>query len=55
MDKLTKEVAARHKVDPALIQLLVEYEQTKVHLQKRRGAREDLRRLIEQHMEKKSR
>ena len=55
MDELIKEIALKHNIDPALIQRLVEYEQTKVHLQKRRGARDDLRLLIEQHIEEQSR
>lgn len=54
MDELIKEIAVKHNIDPALILRLVEYEQTRVHLQRRRGARDDLRRLIEQHIEEQS-
>ena len=54
MDELVCETAEKHNVEPALIRLLVEYEQTKVHLQRRRGAKGELRRLIEQHIEEQS-
>jgi hypothetical protein len=51
IDNIIHEVAQKHGADPALIQQLVEYEQTKVHLERRRGAKEDLRRRIEQHID----
>jgi len=54
MNELIKEIAERHKVDPALIQRLVEYEQAKVHLRKRRGAKTELRRKIEELIEEQS-
>ena len=51
MDKLVDEIAEGHNVAPELIERLVVYEQTKVHLERRRGAKDELRRVIEQHIE----
>lgn len=51
MDKLVSQIAEKHKVTPELIERLVAYEQTKVHLERRRGAKDELRRVIEQHIE----
>ena len=51
MDDLIEEVAARHGVDRKLIDRLIDYERTRVHLSKRRGAKDELRQLIEKHME----
>ncbi len=53
MDELIRQLTEKYGVDPGLVQKLVEYEQTKVHLERRRGARDALRRLIEQHIEEK--
>jgi len=53
MDDLIRRAAENHGADPELIQQLVEYEQTRVHLERRRGAKDDLRRLIEQHIEER--
>lgn len=52
MDKLLKETAKEHGVDAALLRHLIEIEKSKVHLKIRRGAKAELRRAIEQHMEK---
>ncbi len=51
MDELVKELAAKHEVAPELIEQLVAYERTKVHLKRRRGAKDELRLLIEKHIE----
>jgi hypothetical protein len=55
MVKLIAEVAQKHDVDPELIQQLIEYEQTKVHLERRRGAKDELRRIIDLHIEENRR
>jgi hypothetical protein len=51
MDDLIEEVATRHDVDRKLIECLIDYERKRVHLSKRRGAKDDLRQLIEKHIE----
>jgi hypothetical protein len=51
MDKLLKETAKEHGVDPALLKGLIEIEKAKVHLQRRRGAKAELRQAIEKHLE----
>ena len=51
MDELVNEIAGKYNVVPELIERLVAYEQTKVHLERRRGAKDELRRVIEQHIE----
>ena len=48
---LIQEVATKHRVDAKLIEQLVDYEQTRVHLERRRGAKDQLRALIEQSIE----
>lgn len=53
MDKLLKETAKEHDVEPALLRRLIDIEKSKVHLQKRRGAKIELRQAIEQHMEER--
>ena len=45
---LIKEVAENYGVDADLIKTLLAYEQTRVHLDKRRGAKDQLRTLIEE-------
>lgn len=54
MDEMVQEGAEKYGVSPSLIQQLIEYEQTRVHLQKRRGSRDDLRQIIEQYLEEQS-
>lgn len=45
-------VAKEFQVDTNLLDSLIDYEQSKVHLVKRRGAKNDLRHLIEQWIER---
>lgn len=54
MDDRIRKIADKHEVDPDLIQALVEYEKTKVHLERRRGAKDEIRRLIEKSIERQS-
>ena len=51
MDDLINETARKHNVDPDLIRGLLAVEQSKVHLRKRRGAKDELRQLVEKHIE----
>ena len=51
MDELIKEIAESSGADPELLKKLIEYERPKVHLERRRGARDELRRMIERHLE----
>jgi hypothetical protein len=51
MDDLIEEVARKQGVDRELLKRLIEYERTKVHLSKRRGAKDELRQQIEKHLE----
>jgi hypothetical protein len=46
--RLLEEVAAEYDVDATLLQELIDYEQTRVHLQRRRGAKADIQQIIEQ-------
>ena len=48
---ILEEVAKEFQVDTQLLHNLIKYEQSKVHLLKRRGAKNDLRRIIEQWIE----
>jgi hypothetical protein len=54
MDELITQCAERHAIASELVRRLIEYEKTKVHLERRRGAKEDLRRIIEAHIEEQS-
>lgn len=45
---ILEEVAKEFQVDTRLLHSLIEYEQTKVHLVKRRGAKNEIREIIEQ-------
>jgi hypothetical protein len=51
MDELIRQLSERHKVDADLISQLLQYEQTKIHMERRRGAKDELRRIIEKHLE----
>lgn len=51
MDEVIQEVATKHNVDPALLRQLIELERGKVHLERRRGAKDELRGVIEKHLE----
>jgi hypothetical protein len=48
MRELLEEVAKECGVDVALLEKLIEYEQSVLHLEKRRGAKERLRELLEE-------
>ena len=54
MDDLIRKCAEQRAVDSELIRRLIEYEKTKIHLERRRGAKDDLRRIIETHIEEQS-
>lgn len=45
--QLLEEVAEEYGVDAGLIQQLIDYEQGRVHLQRRRGAKADIQQIIE--------
>ncbi|MCI0623305.1 MAG: hypothetical protein L0387_16875 [Acidobacteria bacterium] len=53
MDDLICEVAKKHDADADLLRQLIDYEQTKVHLERRRGAKDELCRFLEKHIEEK--
>ena len=48
LDELLHEIAEKYHVDPNLVKSLIEFESTKVHLEKRRGAKDQIRKLIEE-------
>lgn len=48
---LLKEVAHNHDVDPDLLHELISYEQGRVHLKKRRGAKSDIKQTIEKQID----
>jgi len=49
--QILEEVAIEFEIDNNLLHALIEYEQDKVHLLKRRGAKNDLRQIIEKWIE----
>lgn len=49
---LLKSIADKHNVDISLLSQLMEYEYTKVHLERRRGAKSEIQHMIEQWIEK---
>ena len=51
MDELLKKLAQKHDVAERLIRRLIAYEQSRVHLRKRSGVKNELRRIIEKHLE----
>ena len=51
MLELVDKVAEEHQVEPELVNRLIEYEKQRVHLKLRRGATEDLRRIIEDYIQ----
>ncbi|RMG75356.1 MAG: hypothetical protein D6711_06855 [Chloroflexi bacterium] len=51
---ILEEVAKEFQVDTRLLHSLIEYEQSKVHLLKRRGAKNDLRQIIERWIEEQT-
>lgn len=52
-EKLLAEVAKEFDVDLLLINQLIEMEKAKVHLQRRRGVKGEIIRLIENYLNKK--
>lgn len=51
MELLTS-IAEKHDIDINLLIQLMEYEHTKVHLERRRGAKNEIQHMIEQWIEK---
>jgi hypothetical protein len=49
--QILQEIADEFEIDTTLLHDLIEYEHSKVHLTKRRGARNDIRQIIEQWIE----
>lgn len=49
-NELLREVSAEYNVDPGLLGQLVELENTKVHLERRRLVTRQIREIIEQHL-----
>ncbi len=52
-DELLSEVSAEYNVDPGLLRQLVDLENTKVHLERRRGAKNQIRQMIENHLDQR--
>lgn len=48
--QLLEEVADEYDVDASLLQKLIDYEQGRVHLQRRRGAKAEIQQIIEQNI-----
>jgi len=46
--RILQEVAKEHDIDANLLRQLIDYEQERVHLQRRRGAKSDIQEIIEQ-------
>jgi len=51
--QLLQEVSEKHQIDLALLQDLIAFETTKMHSQRRRGAKDKIRKLIEDWLEEK--
>lgn len=49
-DRLLTEIADDHGVDPDLLNEMIDYEKGRVHLERRPGAKDDLRDVIEQRL-----
>ena len=49
-DELLREVSAEYHVDPGLLRQLVDLENTKVHLERRRLVTSQIRQIIEKHL-----
>jgi len=49
-ESLLRDIAEEHQVSATLLQELINYEQGRVHLQRRRGAKSDIQQIIEQHI-----
>ena len=50
-DNLIQETAEKYEVDVSLLKKLIAFEKTKVHLEKRPGAKEKIRKIIEDSIE----
>jgi hypothetical protein len=50
-ENLVQETAEKHNVDVELLKKLIAFEKTKVHLEKRRGAKGQIRKIIEDAIE----
>lgn len=46
-EDLLRKISNEHQVDVRLIEELIDFEKTKVHLERRRGAKDHIRRTIE--------
>ena len=53
MDNLIRKIAAELHISADLLKKLIEIERPKVHLQKRRGAKDEIRRAIEDFLGRK--
>lgn len=49
-DRLLTEIADDHGVEPDLLNEMIDYEKGRVHLERRPGAKDDLRDMIEQRL-----
>jgi len=49
-DRLLTDIAEDHGVDPDLLNEMIDYEKGRVHLERRPGAKDDLRDMIEQRL-----
>jgi hypothetical protein len=50
-DKLLQEASEKNQVDLPLLQKLIDFEATKVHMRRRRGAKDSIRKMIEDWLE----
>lgn len=46
-EQLLQKIGNLHQVDVGLIEELIDFEKTKVHMERRRGAKDHIRRTIE--------
>lgn len=49
-DRLMTEIASEHDVDADLINEMIDYEKGRVHLERRPGAKSDLRTMIKERL-----
>lgn len=50
MDELIEEMAEKHGTDADLLREMLEWERSKVHLERRRGKIQNLREILENHV-----
>jgi hypothetical protein len=50
-DQLLTDVAEKHNVDPGLLRNLIDYERGRVHLERRPGAKKEIRQQIEEQLD----